>query len=200
VVGPAPTLEQAVFGGSARVLGNDVLGGEPGWAGAAPDAEDGGGAAVPPSEAAWHDSDDEGLSVDVVANPRSRKLRVDEEERVLKGDVYESRLKTQFEKVHGRPAWADAAAAVDEDGQPGVLGTTSKLLGKHSCPLSLPLTRSLSPPCGCHRASPRPSSSTTCHHATQHTTHKGNRSVITKYSNFFPKGHGAPLRVRLVFV
>ena len=93
-------------------------------------ADDGGGAAVQPAPAAWHDSDDEGLNVDVVANPRSRKLRVDENESVLKGDVYASRLKTQFEKVHGRPAWADAAVAVDDDGGPGVLGTTNKLLGE----------------------------------------------------------------------
>ena len=89
---PATTLEQAVFGGAAKVLGEGLY--------KAPAAaafnDDGAASAGGP---AWVDDDDEGLNVDVVTNPRARKLRVTEGEKALKGDVYASRLKTQFEKV-----------------------------------------------------------------------------------------------------
>lgn len=120
---PATTLEQAVFGGAAKVLGADLY--SAASAAADSDGDDAAAAAGP----AWVDDDDAGLSVDVVSKPRARKLRADEAEKALKGNVYAGRLKTQFEKVHGRPMWADAAEAVDEDGQPGVLATTGKLLG-----------------------------------------------------------------------
>ena len=92
VAAPATTLEQAVFGGAAKVLGEGLY--------KAPAAaafnDDGAASAGGP---AWVDDDDEGLNVDVVTNPRARKLRVTEGEKALKGDVYASRLKTQFEKV-----------------------------------------------------------------------------------------------------
>lgn len=93
VAAPATTLEQAVFGGAAKVLGADLY--SAASAAADSDGDDAAAAAGP----AWVDDDDAGLSVDVVSKPRARKLRADEAEKALKGNVYASRLKTQFEKV-----------------------------------------------------------------------------------------------------
>ena len=93
VAAPATTLEQAVFGGAAKVLGADLY--SAASAAADSDGDDAAAAAGP----AWVDDDDAGLSVDVVSKPRARKLRADEAEKALKGNVYAGRLKTQFEKV-----------------------------------------------------------------------------------------------------
>mgnify|MGYP001395553389 CR=1 FL=1 len=67
--------------------------------------------------AAWNDSDDEDLEVNVVdGKARLRKLRKAEEEVVLGGKQYEERLREQFTKQHGAvPDWANAAASSDKE-------------------------------------------------------------------------------------
>jgi hypothetical protein len=45
--------------------------------------------------------------VDVSAVPRLRKLRKSEADKVLDGTDFAGRLKGQFEKIHGRPLWAE---------------------------------------------------------------------------------------------
>eukprot|EP00392_Amoebophrya_sp_AT5.2_P013310 g13428.t1 len=62
-------------------------------------------------QAAWHDSDDENLQVDVTGGKkRLRKLRRADHEHVLDGKTYESRLREQFRKQLGGgdnvPDWA----------------------------------------------------------------------------------------------
>lgn len=68
--------------------------------------------------AAWIDSDDEALRVNVgTGRSRLRKLRQAEAENVLDGKLYEERLRQQFQKIHGsRPAWA---AQPEEGEEPG---------------------------------------------------------------------------------
>lgn len=56
--------------------------------------------------AAWVDEDDETVSVDISAEPRLKKLRHTEEERSIGGLTYQSRLRTQFQKLSGQPDWA----------------------------------------------------------------------------------------------
>ena len=45
--------------------------------------------------------------VDIAGAARARKLRVDESEKTVPGDVYSQRLRVQFEKLHGKPRWAE---------------------------------------------------------------------------------------------
>ena len=45
-------------------------------------------------------------SVDIGTAPRSRKLRAHASETVVSGATYAQRLRAQFEKLHGKPAWA----------------------------------------------------------------------------------------------
>lgn len=56
--------------------------------------------------AAWHDSDDERMTVSLQSVARLRKLRTYEGEDVVTGDEYIRRLRKQFETLHPRPAWA----------------------------------------------------------------------------------------------
>lgn len=56
--------------------------------------------------AAWIDSDDEKLAVNVTTN-RLRKLRETHAEEQLSGATYVSRLRAQYEKIYPRPDWAD---------------------------------------------------------------------------------------------
>lgn len=55
---------------------------------------------------AWHDEDDEAISVDISARQRLRKLRTSESETTISGAAYHKRLRTQFEKLQGQPEWA----------------------------------------------------------------------------------------------
>ncbi|EGD73255.1 hypothetical protein PTSG_04968 [Salpingoeca rosetta] len=68
---------------------------------------------------AWVDEDDEEVSVDIGAQARLRKLRDDADDEVVSGSRLESKLRRQFEKLHGRPAWAQEdlrTAAIEEHG------------------------------------------------------------------------------------
>lgn len=57
-------------------------------------------------KAAWADSDDERISVSLVASGRLKKLRVTEDEDVVTGKEFERRLRRQFERVYPVPKWA----------------------------------------------------------------------------------------------
>jgi U3 small nucleolar RNA-associated protein 18 len=83
-----------------------------------------------PKRAAWVDDDDAAVAVDVSAKGRARKLRVTEDETVLEGAVYASRLEAQFEKIHAKPDWAVTQAEKGAGGgaEVGVLASTAKLL------------------------------------------------------------------------
>eukprot|EP00040_Diaphanoeca_grandis_P010789 m.55281 g.55281 ORF g.55281 m.55281 type:complete len:524 (-) comp22045_c0_seq2:444-2015(-) len=66
---------------------------------------------------AWEDVDDKQLSVDVVEKARTKKLRITEDEKRLRGTVYESRLRNQFEKINGRPTWASESTKTAKFGE-----------------------------------------------------------------------------------
>eukprot|EP01137_Pigoraptor_chileana_P019040 Opistho-2@79493 len=55
---------------------------------------------------AWVDDDDGALNVDIAGERRLRKLRKTEDEEEIDGADYEARLRSQFERIHGRPQWA----------------------------------------------------------------------------------------------
>ncbi|TPX41215.1 hypothetical protein SeLEV6574_g06206 [Synchytrium endobioticum] len=57
-----------------------------------------------PKAPVWEDDDD--LLVDIATKTRSRKLRKAEAEVVISSTDYETRLRSQFEKIHPRPKWA----------------------------------------------------------------------------------------------
>lgn len=93
------------------------------------------------SKSAWVDEDDVAERVDISEGAtRMRKLRKSANEKVVSGSDLSSRLRDQFEKIHGgKPMWADKASkARGEDGDEGegeesgvsqVLQSTAKLLG-----------------------------------------------------------------------
>lgn len=56
--------------------------------------------------AAWHDSDDETLTISLASHVRLRKLRRTEEEDKVNGAVYTRRLRQQFERIYPVPEWA----------------------------------------------------------------------------------------------
>ena len=58
------------------------------------------------SVAAWHDSDDERITVSLQSNPRLRKLRNYESEDLINGREYTKRLRRQYERLHPTPDWA----------------------------------------------------------------------------------------------
>ncbi|KAL8840920.1 MAG: hypothetical protein Q9170_001113 [Blastenia crenularia] len=58
------------------------------------------------SDAAWHDSDDERITVSLQLHPRLRKLRDYEDEDLVDGREYTKRLRRQFERLHPLPEWA----------------------------------------------------------------------------------------------
>ncbi|KAI5956017.1 UTP18 [Candida theae] len=56
---------------------------------------------------AWVDSDDERLNVSLTSSDRLKKLRKTPEDDLINGKTYMFRLRSQFEKIYPRPAWAD---------------------------------------------------------------------------------------------
>ncbi|KAJ1732183.1 U3 snoRNP protein [Coemansia biformis] len=74
------------------------------------DEEQDGAEAAKPA-AAWTDDDMENATVELKKKSRTRKLRVEEEEDEVAGDVYEQRLRQQFEKINPAPQWAAEAEA-----------------------------------------------------------------------------------------
>ncbi|KAJ2775486.1 U3 snoRNP protein [Coemansia nantahalensis] len=90
--------------------------------------------------AAWSDDDMQNATVELKAKSRTRKLRVEEEEDQVAGDVYEQRLRQQFAKINPAPKWAAAAAADEAAGKIGheLLSTSASLVARtHS---ALPAT------------------------------------------------------------
>lgn len=76
--------------------------------------------------AAWSDSDDEDVRVNIAAKSRLRKLRKTEEDSVLVGKEYADRLRKRFAETYGSPEWAK----VDEtDGTDVAVATTAPLVG-----------------------------------------------------------------------
>ncbi|KAI4172178.1 MAG: hypothetical protein LQ343_003738 [Gyalolechia ehrenbergii] len=57
------------------------------------------------SDAAWHDSDDERITVSLRTNPRLRKLRNYGDEDLINGKEYTKRLRRQFEHLYPIPDW-----------------------------------------------------------------------------------------------
>ncbi|KAJ1824344.1 U3 snoRNP protein [Coemansia sp. RSA 2671] len=88
-------------------------------------------------KAAWVDDDMQSAQVALKAQSRSRKLRETQSDNLVSGDIYEERLRQQFQKIHAVPQWAaDAQASHDlgeDDGIGGdLLKTTKSLLSKSS--------------------------------------------------------------------
>lgn len=54
-------------------------------------------------------------SVDVSEVARLRKLRKTEEDTVLSGTELSTRLRGQFEKIYGKPAWAETDGMILAD-------------------------------------------------------------------------------------
>ncbi|KAJ2855845.1 U3 snoRNP protein [Coemansia erecta] len=69
-------------------------------------------------DAAWVDDDMQQATVALKAQSRTRKLRKTEEDNKVSGDVYEQRLREQFQKVNPVPKWAaesDSKTWADDD-------------------------------------------------------------------------------------
>lgn len=75
------------------------------------------------SDDAWHDSDDEAVSVSVVASNKTKKLRTSYEESSIRGKEYIRRLRAQFEKIYPKPKWVDDVS--DEDLSDNQIGDES---------------------------------------------------------------------------
>ena len=94
------------------------------------------------SKAAWHDSDDETITISLASTNRLRKLRKTEDEDTVNGRVYTHRLRQQFERIYPVPEWAkpipkrreDSRSDDDED----IFPTTDPLsvLFQSSAPLT----------------------------------------------------------------
>ena len=60
----------------------------------------------------WHDSGDQAVQVDVSVQARLQKLRQDgDNDVIVSGDDYQSRLRKQYTKLHSNTGWADKAVA-----------------------------------------------------------------------------------------
>lgn len=81
---------------------------------------------------AWLDCDDDNEVIDLHSKNRSKKLRVIADEKVIDGNKFQDRLKSQFEKVMGAPTWAslpDKKVEIDED-EELLLRSSAKMLAK----------------------------------------------------------------------
>lgn len=75
------------------------------------------GAASASKRPAWVDDDDSHVSVSLVSETRTRKLRKTEEEDVVTGAEYTEKLRERFTTTYSaHQAWAEAREADDEDG------------------------------------------------------------------------------------
>ncbi|EDQ92370.1 uncharacterized protein MONBRDRAFT_13410, partial [Monosiga brevicollis MX1] len=82
--------------------------------------------------AAWEDEDDQQLAVDIAEQKGLRKLRTDEEDKVIDGGEYEQRLRAQFQKIHGRPQWAAQEGKEAEEDEESLLRTSARLISRRS--------------------------------------------------------------------
>lgn len=69
--------------------------------------------------AVWDDSDDEKVSISLLASDRIKKLRKYESDSVINGNAYAKRLRSQFEKIYPRPEWIKKLedSLEEEDGE-----------------------------------------------------------------------------------
>lgn len=66
-------------------------------------------------DVAWRDSEDEEISISLLASDKLKKLRKKETDSTISGKAYVSRLRSQFEKIYPRPKWADATFSDDDE-------------------------------------------------------------------------------------
>ncbi|RHZ79524.1 hypothetical protein Glove_144g149 [Diversispora epigaea] len=66
----------------------------------------------------WHDSDDENVNVSLKSKNMLKKLRKTEEEDVISGSQYETRLRNQYENLHPTPNWATPPSKRKRDDSP----------------------------------------------------------------------------------
>ncbi|THC93246.1 hypothetical protein EYZ11_007265 [Aspergillus tanneri] len=78
------------------------------------DAEDDDDEEADKMPAAWHDSDDERLTISLASHQRLRKLRVAESEDVISGKEYIRRLRRQYQQLHPTPEWANPESSVKD--------------------------------------------------------------------------------------
>lgn len=64
---------------------------------------------------AWHDEEDEEVSISLLQSDKLKKLRKKETDTTISGKKYIQRLRSQFEKIYPRPAWADADSDDEND-------------------------------------------------------------------------------------
>ncbi|KAJ2719553.1 U3 snoRNP protein [Coemansia sp. Benny D115] len=86
--------------------------------------------------AAWVDEDTQNVTVALADKSRTRKLRTAHEEDSVTGDVYEKRLRQQFQKINPVPKWAVEATTEGTKKSDTVgadlLSTTAPLVSKSS--------------------------------------------------------------------
>lgn len=80
------------------------------------------------SQPAWVDDDTEQTTVALTNQSRTKKLRQTMVEDEVLGDVYEERLRQQFQKIHAVPKWAAKAESSEEDSDGEELMKTTKSL------------------------------------------------------------------------
>ncbi|BFZ58309.1 U3 snoRNP protein [Savitreella phatthalungensis] len=95
--------------------------------------------------AAWHDSDDESLSISLATTPKLRKLRAHDDEDIVDGLDYCRRLRHHFERVHPVPDWAlpsqvrgSRRRASDSDMSDTVEGDPLEMLLRTAQPYTVP--------------------------------------------------------------
>ncbi|KAJ2387967.1 U3 snoRNP protein [Coemansia sp. RSA 2611] len=107
----------------------------PDWASSSEDEgeeDEAGGDADKAPSAAWEDDDTQNATVALTAQARTRKLRVAEDEDEVGGDVYEQRLRRQFEQINPAPAWAGGSATADAS----LLQTSASLVARKRAQLA----------------------------------------------------------------
>eukprot|EP00746_Dinoflagellata_sp_MGD_P003133 gnl/MRDRNA2_/MRDRNA2_106099_c0_seq1.p1 gnl/MRDRNA2_/MRDRNA2_106099_c0~~gnl/MRDRNA2_/MRDRNA2_106099_c0_seq1.p1 ORF type:complete len:508 (+),score=108.87 gnl/MRDRNA2_/MRDRNA2_106099_c0_seq1:92-1615(+) len=89
------------------------------------------------AEAAWEDPDDATLQVDLNSQNRLKKLRTDDEEKLVDGKEYERRLRQQFKTIHGSVAWSQKQKALEpSDSEDEVVATSGSRVVKDGSRLS----------------------------------------------------------------
>lgn len=82
---------------------------------------------------AWVDEDDDSISVDIKNQKRLRKLRKTEDDATVSGLEFQNRLRSQFEKIVGKPNWAKTDnKKLDSDDDDEFLRSTKDYLAKSS--------------------------------------------------------------------
>lgn len=66
-------------------------------------------------DAAWYDSDDENMNVNLLQSSKIRKLRDTHEETIISSKAFISRLRSQFEKIYPKPLWTEELVSNESD-------------------------------------------------------------------------------------